>query len=88
MFNKQVLNEVKKKYKASVNNVREELQVFPVTKLHLLVLSYQGQKGDFIIEVMKKRLRTLLPDNVKTKVAFQGKNLRSCFNIKDKKESA
>ena len=51
------MNEVKKKYKASVNNVREELQVFPVTKLHLLVLSYQGQKGDFIIEVMKKRLK-------------------------------
>ena len=27
LFNKQVLNEVKKKYKASVNNVREESQV-------------------------------------------------------------
>ena len=33
---------------------------------------------------MKKRLKTLLPDNVKTDVAFHGKKLSSCFNIKDK----
>ena len=33
---------------------------------------------------MRKRLKTLLPHNVKTDVAFQGKQLRSCFNIKDK----
>ena len=33
---------------------------------------------------MKKRLKTLLPDNVKTDVAFQDKQLNSCFNIKDK----
>ena len=33
---------------------------------------------------MKKRLKTLLPDNVKTDVAFQDKQLSSCFNIKDK----
>ena len=33
---------------------------------------------------MKKRLKTLLPDNVKTDVAFQDKQLSSCFNIKNK----
>ena len=33
---------------------------------------------------MRKRLKTLLPDNAKTDVAFQGKQLRSCFNINDK----
>ena len=33
---------------------------------------------------MKKKLKTLLPDNVKTDVAFQGKLLSSSFNIKDK----
>ena len=33
---------------------------------------------------MKKRLKILLPDNVKTDVAFHGKKLSSCFNIKDK----
>ena len=49
-----------------------------------MILSYQGEKGDFIIEVTKKRWKTLLPDNIKTEVAFQGKQLRSGFNIKDK----
>ena len=34
---KQVLNEVKKKYKTSVNNVTVELQVFPVTDAILLL---------------------------------------------------
>ena len=28
--------------------------------------------------------KTLLPDNVKTDVAFQGRQLISCFNIEDK----
>ena len=33
---------------------------------------------------MRKRLKTLLPANVKTDVACQGKQSSSCFNIKDK----
>ena len=80
------MNEVEEKHKTRVNNVTEESQISPVTDLkhHLLVLPYQGQKGDFIIKSMNKRLKTLLPDNVKTDVAFQGKQLSSCFNIKDK----
>ena len=82
----QVLNEVEEKLKTSVNNVSEESKVSPETDLkqHLLVLPYQGQKGDFIIKSARKRLKTLLPDNVKTDVTFQSKQLSSCFNIKDK----
>ena len=33
---------------------------------------------------MRKRMKTLLPDNFKTDLVFQGKQLNSCFNIKDK----
>ena len=33
---------------------------------------------------MKKRLKALLPDNIKTDLAFQGKHLSPCFKIKDK----
>ena len=33
---------------------------------------------------MRKRLESLIPDNVKTDVAFQRKQLSSCFNINDK----
>ena len=83
------MNDTEKKHKIVnkiVNNIGEESQVSPVTDLkhHLLVLPCQGKKGNFIIKSMKKRLKILLPDNVKTDVAFQGKQLSSCFNIKDK----
>ena len=80
------MNEAEEKHKTSVNNVSEESQVSPVSDLkrHFLVLPYQGPKGDFIIKPTKKRFKTLLPDNVKTDVAFQGKQLSSYFNIKDK----
>ena len=48
----QVLNEVEEKHKTSVNDVSEESQVSPVTDLkrHLLVLPYQGRKGNFFIK--------------------------------------
>ena len=56
----QVLNEAEEKRKTSVINFCEKSQVSPITDLkrHLLVLSYQGQKSDFIIKSMKKRLKT------------------------------
>ena len=56
----QVLNEVEEKHQTSVNNVSEESQVSPVTELkrHLLVLPYQGQKGEFVMKSMKEILKT------------------------------
>ena len=80
------MNEVEEKHKNSVNNISVESKVSPVTDLkrHFLVLSYQGHKGDFILKSMRKRLIILLADNVKTDVAFQGKQLSSSFNIKNK----
>ena len=83
------MNDTEKKHKIKVNNIGEESQVSPVTylKRHFLVLPCQGKKGNFIIKSMKKRLKTLLRDNVKTDVAFQGKQLSSCFNIKDETKS-
>ena len=81
-----VWNGVEEKYKTSVNNVSRESKVSLVADLKclLLVLPYQGQKGNFIIKSVRKGLKTLLPDNVKTDVSFQGKQLSSCFTIKDK----
>ena len=66
----------------------EESQVSPVNDLncHFLVLPYQGHNGGFLIKSIKKSLKTLLPDNVKTDLAFQGKQVSCCFNIKDKTE--
>ena len=66
------LNELEEKHKTIVKNVSKEPQVSPVTdlKCYLLVLPYQAQKNDFIIKSVKKRLQTLLPDNIKADVAF------------------
>ena len=71
LFINLVLNEVEEKHKTSVNNVSKESRVSPVTdlKCHFLVLPYQGQKVIFNIKSLKKRLKTLLPDNLKTDVA-------------------
>ena len=73
------MNEVEEKHKTNANNISTESEVSPVTDLkrNLLVLPYQGQKGNFIIKLLRKGLKTLLPDNVKTDVAFQGKQWSS-----------
>ena len=38
-------------------------------KEHLLIVPYQGKKGDYVIKSMKKRMKCLLPDIV-TKIAL------------------
>ena len=53
-------------------------------KQHLLLVPYQGKKGDFVIKSMKKRMKTLLPTNIRTKIAFTGSKLSTCFQVKDK----
>ena len=80
------MNGVEQKHKTSVNTFSEESQVSPVNdlKCHLSVLPYQGQKGNFVIKSMKKRLKNLLPDNGQTNAAFKGEKLSSSFNVKDK----
>ena len=76
----QFLNEVEEVQKSGVYLVND-------LNCHLLVLPYQYHKTDFIINSMEKRLITLLPDNVRTDVAFQRKQLSFCFNIiKDEKK--
>ena len=74
------MNEVEEKHKTNANNVSEESKVSPVTDLkrHLLILLYQGQKGGFLIKSLRKRLKTLLPDNVKTNVALK---IKQSFRI-------
>ena len=58
-------------------NINEENQ-------HLLLVPYQGKKGDFVIKFIKKRMKTLLPTNIRTKIAFTGSKLSTCFQVKDK----
>ena len=59
----------------------------PSTKIwkenHLLLLPYRGQKDDFALKRMGKKLKTLLHINFNTQIAFKGKKRNSCFKIKD-----
>ena len=47
----------------------------------MLVLPYQGKKGDFIIKLMKTRFRNLLPQCI---VVFTGSKLSWKFQVKDR----
>ena len=51
-------------------------------KKHLLMIPYQGGKGEQVIKSVRKTIKRLLPSNIK--VSFTGNKLSSCFNIKDK----
>ena len=53
-------------------------------KKHLLMIPYQGGKGEQVIKSVRKTIKRLLPSNIKVQVSFTGSKLSSCFNIKDK----
>ena len=53
-------------------------------KKHLLMIPYQGGKGEQVIKSVRKTIKRLLPSNIKVQVSFTGNKLSSCFNIKDK----
>ena len=55
----------------NLNDVVEKKNVHE-EKQHLLLVPYQGKKGDFVIKSMKKRMKTLLPTNIRTNTVFTG----------------
>ena len=66
---------------SSMNNESVTLEKQP-----LLVLPYQGKKGDHILKSFKKGMRKILPNNVKPRIAFTGRKVGTSFQIKDKTE--
>ena len=52
-------------------------------KSHLLLLPYQGEKGLPLTKSLKRNLKSLLPSTVKSTMGFTGKNLSTCFQIKN-----
>ena len=89
---KQVLKQVHEEHNKTaisiVNNIVSTINNEPpITEKHpLLVLPYQGQKGDRILKSFQKEMNKLLPDNIKPKIAFTGKKLGTSFQVKDKTE--
>ena len=66
----------------NLNDVVEERNLNE-EKQHLLLVPYQDKKEDFVIKSMKKKMETLLPTNIKTKIALTGSKLSTVFQVKD-----
>ena len=49
-----------------------------------LILQYAGKQGTQLTSKMKKQLKKVLPENLKTIVTYQSKKLASKFPVKDK----
>ena len=71
------------KTNVNLNDVVEERNVIEENQ-HFLLVPYQGKNEDFVIKFMKKRVKTLLPTNIRTKIAFTGSRLSTCFQVGDK----
>ena len=56
----------------NLNDVVEEKNVNEENQ-HLLLVAYQGKKGDFVIKYMNKRMKSLLPTNIRTKNSLHSK---------------
>ena len=52
-------------------------------KNHFLLLPYKGEKEDHLIKSMKRRISKLLLTEIKMQVAYTGKKLSTCFDLKD-----
>ena len=53
-------------------------------KVHSLLLNFAGSKFTLIVKNLNKRLKNVLPGNVKTRITYSGKKINSEFKIKDK----
>ena len=76
---------------SNVSNENEATQTSSQTivekhddKKHLLMMPYQGEKGEQVIKSVRKTIKRVLPSNIKVQVSFTGNKLSSCFSIKDK----
>ena len=52
-------------------------------KNHSLLLPYKGEKREHLIKYLKRRILRLLPIEIKRQVAYTGRKLSTCFNIKE-----
>ena len=53
-----------------------------IKKERLLLVSYQSKKADYVINSMKKRMKSLLPTDIVAKIAYVGNKLSTCFRVK------
>ena len=83
-----VMNDVKNKNQRSdIRNLISIDNNTPVEEIeqkrHLSILPYQGDRGNALVKSLQKRLHNLLPNHINTQATYTGKELSTCFNIKD-----
>ena len=49
----------------------------------MLLVPYQGKKGGYVINSIEKRVNTLLPTGIVTKIAYVDTKLSTFFRVKD-----
>ena len=59
-----------------MNNESATLEKHP-----LLIIFYKGHKGDHVLKSFKRGMRKMLPNSVKPRVAFTGRNVGRSFQI-------
>ena len=55
-----------------------------ITKKHILLLPYQGDKGIGLTKSLKRNLNKHLSNNVKTQITFTGQKCSTQFNVKNR----
>ena len=67
-----------------VENGELQVHLNDPAKNNFLLLPYKGQKGEYIMNSMKRFIEKLLPTDTKTNVTYTGRKLSTFFPIKDK----
>ena len=53
----------------------------------LLIVPYQGKKGDHNLKSFRKGMIKMLPDSIKPQIPITSRKLSTSFQIKDKTET-
>ena len=79
-----MVNQVKETIKKSINT-ENQLDILEVNNeiLHYLILPCAGPQVNNIIKYLNNNIQQILPNNVKTRIAYTGKNFDTKFQIKD-----
>ena len=71
----------------SMNNesaITNESESGTLEKIPLPVIPYQGEKGEHILKSLRKGMRKMMSNNVKSQITFIVRKLGTTFQIKDK----
>ena len=71
----------------SMNNesaITNESESGALEKIPLPVIPYQGEKGECILKSLRKGMRKMMSNNVKSQITFIVRKLGTTFQIKDK----